>query len=149
MGSSPAPSEPTGSPPRLRPRTGGLDTLTKSPPRARPLAEGLGKEPDLRLARGLSLRVARGRVARSPSPPASTDPPDNVSCPINASTTPAISAGRRLNATERPTRPKVASAPYRLGQGTTGITGHYVLTLYPRSAAHSRPRHRTPRSRPS
>ena len=40
-------------------------------------------------------------------------------------------------------------APYRLGQGTAGITGHCVLTLYPRSAAHSRPRHRTPRSRPS
>ena len=105
-----------------------------SPYRARHLAQGLGKEPDLRLARGPSLRVARGRVARSPSPPASTDPPDNVSCPINASTTPTISAGRRLNATEWSTRPKVASAPYRLGQGTAGITGHCVLTLYPRSA---------------
>ena len=123
--------------------------------------------------RGPSLHVARGRVARSPSPPASTGPPDNVSCPINASTTPAISAGRRLNATEWPTRPQVASAPYRLGQGTAGITGHCVLTLYPRSApyrlgqgtagitghcvltlyprsaAHSRPRHCTPRSRHS
>ena len=30
--------------------------------------------------------------------------------------------------------PEVASAPYRLGQGTAGITGHCVLTLCPRSA---------------
>ena len=151
----------------------------RSPYRARPLARGLGKEPDLRLARGLILRltrglilhVARGWLAYSPSPPASTDPPDSASCLNNASTTPTISAGRRLNATEWPTRPEVASAPYRpgqgtagitghcvltlcprsapyrLGQGTAGITGHCVLTLYPRSATHSRPRHCTPRSR--
>ena len=77
--------------------------------------------------RGLILRIARGRVISSPSPPASTDPPDSASCVINASTTPAISAGQRLNATEWPTRPEVASAPYRPGQGTAGITGHCVL----------------------
>ena len=78
MGSSPAPSEPTGSPPRLRPRTGGLDALTKSPPRARPLAGGLGKEPNLRLARGPVhpasnetdiLRIARGWLVNNPSLP--------------------------------------------------------------------------------
>ena len=190
MGPSPATTEPTGpsaSPRASRRRSWHPDTNSASrkalhgrprqgvhsPYRARRLAQGLGKEPDLRLARGLSLRVARGQVARSPSPPASTDPPDNVSCPINASTTPAISAGRRLNATEWPTRPEVASAPYRpgqgtagitghcvltlcprsapyrLGQGTAGITGHCVLTLCPRSAARSRPRHCTPRSRRS
>ena len=102
--------------------------------RARPLAACLGKESDLCLTRGLILHVARARLVRSPSPPASTDPPDSVSCLINTSTTPAISAGRWLNATEWPTGPEVASAPYQPGQGTAGITGHCVLTLCPRSA---------------
>ena len=125
------------------------------------------------LGRGYILRITRGRVVRGPSLPASTDPPDNASCLINASTTPAISAGRRLNTTEWPTRPKVISVPYRpgqgtvgitghcvltlcprsvpyrLGQGTAGITGHCVLTLCPRSTARSRPRHCTPWSRHS
>ena len=35
---------------------------------------------------------------------------------------------------EWPTGPEVASTPYRLGQGTAGITGHCVMTLCPRSA---------------
>ena len=96
--------------------------------------EGLGKESDLHLARGLFLHIARGRFVHSPSPPASTDPPDSTSCPINTPTTPAISAGRWLDTAEWPTGPKVASAPYQLGQGTAGITGHCVLTLCPRSA---------------
>ena len=99
-----------------RPRQG-----VHSPYRARPLAACLGKEPDLRLVRGLILRVARARLVRSPSPPTSTDPSDSASCLINASTTPAISAERWLNATEWPMGPEVASAPYRPGQGTTGL----------------------------
>ena len=103
-----------------------------SPYRARRLAQGLGKEPDLRLARGLILHVARGRLVRGPSPPASADPPNNSSCLINASTTPAISAGRWLNATGWPTRPEVASAPYRPGQAT--VSYHCVLPLCPRPA---------------
>jgi len=129
----PRPSSP-GSPPHLEPRTGGLDVLTQSPPHARLLTKGLGKESDLRLTRGLILRIARGRLVHSPSPPASTDLPDSTSCPINASTTPAISAGRWLDTTEWPTGHEVASAPYRLRQGTAGITGHCILTLCPRSA---------------
>ena len=57
-----------------------------------------------------------------------------MSCLINTSTTLAISARRWLDATGWPTGPEVASAPYRLGQGTAGITGHCVRTLCPRSA---------------
>ena len=50
----------------------------KSPPRARPLTGGLDKEPILHLARGPTrtasdetaiLRIARGRLGNSPSPP--------------------------------------------------------------------------------
>ena len=96
--------------------------------------EGLGQESDLRLARGLILRIARGRFVHSPSPPASTDPPDSTSCPINTSTTPAISARRWLDTAEWPTGHGVTSAPYQLGQGMAGITGHCILTLCPRSA---------------
>ena len=73
----PRPSPP-GSPPRLRPRTGGLGALTQSPPHARPLTRGLGKEPNLRLARGpvrtasnkkAILHIARGRLVNNPSLP--------------------------------------------------------------------------------
>ena len=72
------PSRPTGSLPCLRPRMGGLDTLTKSLPRASPLARGLGKDPNLRLARGPTrtasnetaiLRIARGWLDNNPSLP--------------------------------------------------------------------------------
>ena len=62
MGLSPASSKPTGSPPRPRPRTGGLGALTQSPPHARPLTGGLGKEPNLRLARG-PVRTASDETA--------------------------------------------------------------------------------------
>ena len=132
----PRPSPRGPPPPRLEPRAGGLGILEQTPPRARLPRVGLGRgrrasaggaisvSPEalqgrprqgyiLRIARGPSLRVARGWVARSPSPPASTDPPDSASCLINASTTPTISAGQWLNATEWPTGPEVASAPYR------------------------------------
>ena len=68
-----------------------------------------------------------------------------MSCPINASTTPAILAGRWLDTAEWPTGREVASAPYQLRQGTAGITGHCILTLYPRSAPAL---HCAPRSQP-
>jgi hypothetical protein len=126
----PRPSPPA-SPPRLEPHAEGLGVLTQSPPRTRLFTEGLGREYDLRLVRGLTLRLARGQLIRSPSPPASTDPPGSTSCPINTSTTPTISAGRWLDTIEWSTGPEVASTPYRLGQGTAGITGHCVLTLCP------------------
>ena len=77
MGSSPATSEPTrlSASPRAshrrsrrpdeafhgRPRQGVQSSL-----RARPLMEGLGKESDLRLMRGLILRIARGQIIHSP-----------------------------------------------------------------------------------
>ena len=100
-----------------------------SPSRPRLSREGLGRGLILRIARGLILRVAQGRLVHGPSPPVSADPPNNSSCLINASTTPAISAGRWLNATGWPTRPEVASAPYRPGQAT--VSYHCVLPLYP------------------
>ena len=126
MGLSPTPSEPTGSQPRLRPRTGGLDTLTKSPPRARPLTRGLGKEPNFHLARGpvrtasnetAILRIAQGWLVNNSSLLPRSVFSDSMSRPINASTTPVISAGRRLDTTEWPTGQGVASTPYRLRQG--------------------------------
>jgi hypothetical protein len=106
----------------------------QSPPHARPLAEGLGKESDLCHARGLILHIARGWFIHSSLPPASTDPPDSMSCPINTSTTPAISVGRWFDTAEWSTRHGVALAPYQLGQGTAGITGHCILMMCTRSA---------------
>ena len=165
MGPSPATTEPSSTSPRASSRrsrnklrlargspgwvsAGGAVSVSPEAIQGRPRQGYI-----LRIARGLILRVARGRLVRGPSPPASADPPNNSSCLINASTTPAISAGRWLNATGWPTRPEVASAPYRpgqatvsyhcvlplcprpapyrLGKGTTGITDHCVQTLYP------------------
>ena len=129
-----------------RPRQG-----TPSPPRPRLSTEGLGRRRVLRIARGLSReasarslisvsREAPFSVSLEAGSPAVRHPPPRPTLPtaghvsLILSTTPAISAGQRLNVTEWPTRPEVASAPYRLGQGTAGITGHCVLTLCPRSA---------------
>ena len=64
-----------------------------------------------------------------PRPPPRPTLPTAGHVPLMLSTTPVISAGQRLNVTERPTRPEVTSAPYRPGQGTAGITGHCVQTL--------------------
>jgi hypothetical protein len=93
VGPSPATTEPPGSStssPRAssrRPRHPNANSASceapqgrprqeaRSPYRPRPLARGLGKEHDLRLARGLILRVARGRLVRSPLPPASVNLP--------------------------------------------------------------------------
>ena len=115
---------------------------------------GLGKEPNLRLARGRVLRIARGlsreasarslisvsreapfSVSLEAGSPAVRRPPPRPTLPtaghvpLMLSTTPVILAGQRLNVTERPTRPEVTSAPYRPGQGMAGITGHCVQTL--------------------
>ena len=113
----------------------------------------------------MSLEAGSSAVPRPPPRPTL---PTARHVSLILSTTPAISAGQRLNVTEWPTRPEVASAPYRpgqgtagitghcvptlchdqrLGQGMTGVTGHCVLPLCPRSAARSRPRHCTPRPR--
>ena len=116
----PRPSPP-GSPPRLEPRAGGLGVLTQSPPRARPLTEGLGKESNLRLARGIILRIARGRLVHSPSPQPRPVFPTARHVPLIRLTTPAISAGRRLDIAEWPTGHEVASAPYWLRQARRGL----------------------------
>ena len=79
----------------------------------------------------MSLEAGSSAVPRPPPRPTL---PTARHISLILSTTPAISAGRRLNITEWPTRPEVASAPYRPGQGTAGITGHCVPTLCPRSA---------------
>ena len=127
--------------PQGRPRQG-----TPPPPRPRLPTEGLGRRHVLRIARGLSreasarslisvsrkasfsvsLEVGSSAVRRPPPRPTL---PTAGHVPLMLSTTPVISAGQRLNVTERPTRPEVASAPYRPGQGTAGITGHCVPTL--------------------
>ena len=79
----------------------------------------------------MSLEAGSSAVPRPPPRPTL---PTARRVSLILSTTPAISAGQRLNVTEWPMRPEVASAPYRPGQGTAGITGHCVPTLCPRSA---------------
>ena len=143
-GPLPIATRPTGSSPRAlrrKPRQG-----TPSPPRPRLPTEGLGRRRVLRIARDPSREVsARSPIsvsreapfsvsleAGSPAvrrPPPRPTLPTAGHVPLMLSTTPVISAGQRLNVTERPTRPEVASAPYRSGQGTAGITGHCVPTL--------------------
>jgi len=51
---------PPGPPLRLEPRAGGLGVLTRSPPRARLSTGGLGREHDLRLARGSPRKASAG-----------------------------------------------------------------------------------------
>ena len=77
-------------------------------------------------ASSVSLEAGSSAVPRPPPRPTL---PTAGHVPLMLSTTPVISAGQRLNVTERPTRPEVTSAPYRPGQGTAGITGHCVQTL--------------------
>ena len=162
--------------------------------------EGLGRRRVLRIARGFPreasarslisvsreaafsvsreasarsiLRVARGRLVRGPSPPASADPPDSRSRPINAfnhSRDLSRTAAQRHRKTDT-TRSHISTIPartghggdyrplcpntvttinrrQRLGQDMAGVTGHCVLPLCPRSTARSRPRHCTLRSR--
>jgi len=79
-------------------------------------------------ASSVSLEAGSSAVPRPPPRPTL---PIAGHVPLMLSTTPVISAGQRLNVTERPTRPEVTSAPYRPGQGTAGITGHCVPTLCP------------------
>ena len=113
----------------------------KSPPRARPRMGGLDGEPILRLARGPArkasdempiLRLARGRLSNNPSPLPRPISPIERRVQLMRPTTPAISAGRWLDTADRPTRREVASTPYRPGQDRAGVTGHCALMLCPR-----------------
>ena len=100
-----------------------------SPSRPRLSREGLGRG-TFSVSREASFFVsleAGSSAVRRPPPRPTLPTARHVT--LILSTTPVISAGQRLNVTERPTRPEVASAPYRPGQGTAGITGHCVQTL--------------------
>ena len=61
--------------------------------------------------------------ATTPSPPPRPISPTECHVQLMRPTTPATSAGRRLDTAERPTRHEVASAPYRPGQDRAGVTG--------------------------
>ena len=139
---------PPGPPPRLEPHAGGLGTLTRIPPRARLAMEGLGRGCILRIARGLSrhasarnpISVSRkasfsvslepgSSIARRPPPRPTLPPARHV--PLIRQPLLQSQPDDGYDTTEWPTGPKVASAPYQLGQGTAGITGHCVLMLCP------------------
>ena len=133
-----------GEAPQRKPRRG-----TPSPPRPRLSTEGLDRRRVLRIARDLSCEVsARSPISVSREAPFSVSLeagspavrrllprpalPTAGHVPFNTSNHPrdlSRTAAQRHNVTKRPTRPEVASAPYRPGQGTAQITGHCVQTL--------------------
>ena len=90
------------------------------------------RPPALRLARGPTrtasdempiLRLARGRLGNNPSPLPRPISPTERRVQLMRPTTPATSAGRRLDTAERSTGREIASTPYRSGQDKAGVTG--------------------------
>ena len=118
------------------------------------LAQGLARkasdgEPILRLARGPAreasdevpiLRLARGRLGNNPVASASTDLPDRMSCPINAtnhSRNISRTTARHSRAADE-MGSRISTIPSGTGQERAGVTGRCA-----RYYAHDRRSHCT------